>query len=79
MIRLVHITKNEKTITCGAFLEDCKEEIPLVFDIATGKILPVQLPKDYEWCSTHIGHARWFLKGMLEKGEFTESKLIMWC
>ena len=62
MIRLRNITRNENTITCTAFLEDCKEGLELTLDLATQEFQPFEYPKGYECCRHHIwGMARWYL------------------
>ena len=64
---------------CSAFVEDCPEPVPIVFSIPDGTVQHGPLPKNYEWCVTHIQHARKHLEQMAKDGNIPEQRNIMWC
>ena len=78
MIRLKSINKSGNMITCEAYVEDCREGIHLEYNITDQTLSADPLPKGYEYCKSHIGHARWNLKEMAETGEIPPERLIMW-
>ena len=78
MIRLKNINKNGNTITCEAYVEDCRESIQLEFNITKQTLSAEPLPKGYEYCKMHITHARRHLEKMAETGEIPPERLIMW-
>lgn len=79
MIKLKHIKRQGETIICDAYVEDCAESISLVFNIAENSMQNSPLPKGYEWCVTHINHARAALARMAEAGDIKENWNIYWC
>ena len=79
MIKLTKITKNNDTISCMAFVEDCKEYIKLVYNIKSGEFDEYAFPKNYEYCTSHIAYARnYFDKIISSKKALPNEKLIMW-
>lgn len=78
MVRLKKINKNGNMITCVAYVEDCKEGIRLEYNITDQTLSAEPLPKGYEYCTSHIAHARRHLEKMAETGEIPPERLIMW-
>lgn len=78
MVELKNIKKTNNQIMCDVFVEDCKEAIPLIYDITNNMFNGYALPDDYSYCTVHMGYAKRFLKALAEKKEAPASKLIMW-
>jgi hypothetical protein len=79
MIRLKNINKTDKTIECDAYLEDCKEEVKLAYDIANDKFNDFIYPEGYEYCTSHIAKAKYFFKKCIEESiPLPKEKDIMW-
>lgn len=78
MIKLKEIKRNSGTITCKAYVEDCKEAISLSFDISTSMIKDVPLPQGYDWCDSHISHAKDYLMEIASKETIPDNHTIMW-
>ena len=79
MIRLTEITRNNDYISCVAFVENCKENINLVYNIKSREFGTYTLPKNFEYCISHIAYAkRYFDKIVDDKGNLPNEKLIMW-
>lgn len=78
MIKLEHIEKKNNHITCNAFVENCSESILLSVDIERRELESNVLPTGYEWCVSHLAHARKALLDMLDSGKIEHSKVIMW-
>lgn len=79
MVKLKRIKKAGDIITCDAFVEDCSEPVKLIFNILEGSIQSSPMPKDYEWCTAHIRHAKMHLEQMAKDGQIPEQRNIMWC
>lgn len=78
MIRLTNIQKNNDYISCLAFVEDSKESFQLIYNIKNEDFDSYLLPKGYEWCKSHIAHAKRFMETILNKNEYPHEELIMW-
>lgn len=79
MIDLRNIQRKNDIVTCDAYLENCKEALPLVFHMETKQFEEFAFPQGYEYCASHIAHARRNLIKLLESGEpLPSKKLIMW-
>lgn len=78
MIKLKGITKNSFSVNCKAYIEDCNEPIILSFDVLTSKLNDVSLPMGYEWCKSHISHAKDYLKSLVSQNTIPESHTILW-
>lgn len=63
-------------IICTALIEDCKEELHLKLDVNTEEFESCTLPKGYEWCKSHIFHAKMFL--LDKKDDLPENHMIYW-
>lgn len=77
MIRLLNISRYDKEISCTAMVEDCETPVSLVVR-NNGEYDYGQLPPGYEYCTSHMGYARRFLKSLLGKDIVPSEKLIMW-
>lgn len=78
MIKLKHITKNKNIITCDVYVEDCKEAVPIALDVEGERLYEYSLPKEYEWCHSHINHAKYDLLKMNRENKLVNEKTIMW-
>ncbi len=78
MIKLDKIKKNNDHISCKAFLEDCTTGIDLRYNINNDEFEPFSLPKGYEWCSSHIAHAKRYLRTLNDKEYIPKERIIMW-
>ncbi|MCD7864021.1 MAG: hypothetical protein LUG61_11100 [Lachnospiraceae bacterium] len=78
MIKLEHIKRNENTVTCDAYVEDCKTAMPLALDVSKKEFEKYDFPAGYEWCRSHIAHAKRRLLKMIETDNFEKECLIMW-
>lgn len=79
MIKLKEIKRNSGFITCKAYVEDCKEAISLSFDISASMLNKVSLPQGYDWCTSHILHAKDYLMEIASKETIPDNHTIMWC
>lgn len=79
MVRLTDITRKNGTIRCIAYVEDCKQPIPLSFDERTQSFVEFKLPAGYEYCDWHILiYAKRFLVSFTDMDEIPTERLIMW-
>ena len=78
MIELKNITRSSKRITCNAYIEDHTEAVGLVFDEDKGDFEPYVLPNGYEWCTSHIAHARRYMETLRGKEFNPHDRTIMW-
>lgn len=78
MIRLQKIQRNDRTISCEAFVEDSVTPIPLCYDFETQNLDNYVLPDNYEYCKEHISFAKDYLKNCRNIANIPEKKTIMW-
>ena len=78
MLKLTEIKKNDGKISCKMFLEDCKIPVNLELDEKTAEFSEYQFPEGYEWCISHVGHAKKFLLSIINKKDFPAERVIMW-
>ncbi|MBP5433863.1 hypothetical protein [Ruminococcus sp.] len=78
MIKLTGIARNNNHITCTAYLEDSEQGMSLSFNEKTSDFEDCVLPQGYEWCISHINHAKKYLKSLIGKNISATEKLIMW-
>lgn len=78
MIKLQKIVRTNDIITCEAFVEDCAKPLNLVFDVKSGEFKSYTMPKGYEWCKSHIHHAKNYLASIMKKSEIPSERTIMW-
>ncbi len=78
MIKLKKIRRANDEIRCEAYVEDCSQPVPLVFDIKNKDFKKYNLPKGYEWCESHIHHAKRYFASVLDKDEIPSERTIMW-
>ena len=78
MIKLKEIKRNSEIITCKAYVEDCEEAISLSFDISASTLKDVTLPQGYDWCDSHIFHAKDYLMEIASKETIPNNHTIMW-
>lgn len=79
MILLKNIKRKDNVITMDAFIEDCAEALPLIYDVQKQDFQPYVPPKGYEWCRGHVAHAKWNLQKILKNNEeLPEMRHIMW-
>ena len=78
MVKLKQISRGGKYITCTAYIEDCKEPVELTFHTPDELMQNTPLPQGYEWCTSHLLHAKKALKELSQK-ELPETQItIMW-
>ena len=78
MIKLTNIHRNNDVLLCDGFVEDCSIPIPISFNEKTSELSEYNLPKDYEYCKSHIMHAKNYLKSLSGKDISDNEKIIMW-
>ena len=78
MIILTEITRNNGCITCVAYVEDCKQRIDLSFSESKAEFDRFDMPENYEWCKSHIAHAKKYLKSLIGNNIAPSEKTIMW-
>jgi CxxC motif-containing protein len=78
MIKLKKIVKTNNRITCEAFIEDCDLPLNLVFDISRKDFEKYSLPRGYEWCDSHINHAKRYFTSLIGINEVPHEHTIMW-
>ncbi len=78
MIRLKNVKREGNIVKCNIIPEDSKEMGWLVVDIDKEKIDSFELPKGYENCKWHVGHAFWAIIDGVKSNNLPEEKLIMW-
>ena len=77
MIKLKNIVKNNNKIKCDIYPEDSKIAGWLIVDTNSERT-EYELPSGYEWCKSHITHARKALIQMNASQKLPKEKLIMW-
>lgn len=78
MLKLRNIKKNDGTIECDIYPEDSASCGTLSYDFIKKTVTKSSLPEGYEWCKTHIAHAKQALQKMIDENEIPEEKLVMW-
>lgn len=78
MIKLTNIQKSDDFILCRAFVEDSKSGVDLKYNVRNDEFENFTLPVGYEWCLSHITHAKRFLRTLKEKSDCPNEELIMW-
>jgi len=78
MIKLTQIKKNKNEISCMALVEDCTIPFELIYNIKSDEFQPYELPKGYEYCKSHIAHAKRELERISKKEICPQERLIMW-
>ncbi len=78
MIKLTGITRSNGRITCAAYVEDSGQGIDLVFDESKAEFEKYDMPEGYEWCKSHIAHAKKYLKSLIGKQIESSERTIMW-
>ena len=67
-----------KSITCEAYVENCSKPVMLSLNITTKEFTSDQLPAGYEWCTSHLAHARKYLEKFDPAEEIPTEEIIMW-
>lgn len=79
MIKLKNIAKENDRIICDAFVEDCDKPVRLSLNTKNAEFDKIVLPEDYEWCTSHINHAKRYLISLINEEIITSTeKCIMW-
>lgn len=78
MIKLTKITRNDNIISCQAFVEDCDTCFTISLNETTSELEDYRLPQGYEWCASHIAHAKRYLKTLIGKSIISDEHTIMW-
>lgn len=78
MITLKNIKKSNDVIECEIIPEDSGETGYMIVRLDTKEIENVRLPKGYEWCRNHIGHAKTALLEISKYDDIPKEKLVMW-
>jgi hypothetical protein len=78
MVKLKNIKRNNGYILCLAFVENCQEPIQLALNETSAELDNYRLPVGYEWCISHITHARKYLRSLIGKPIELTQRTIMW-
>ena len=78
MIKLQNIHRDKGSIICDAFVEDCTKPVSLSLNEQTKELGEFTLPNNYEYCKSHIMHAKKYLKSLIGKEFKNHEKMIMW-
>ena len=79
MIKLKNIVIDGQIAKCEIFPEDSNSFGILEVNLETKEILNLLLPLGYEWCKSHIEHARDYLCSVYQEESIPNEKLIIWC
>ena len=77
MVILKNIKRISDGITCDAFVEDAKAPVFLSLS-RDGMFRSGSLPDGYEYCTTHITKAKWYLTSIMDAECIPENWTIMW-
>lgn len=77
MVKLKNIEKNDTQICCDIFPEDSETAGKLKVDFIT-KEIEYQLPENYQWCISHVHHAKRNLLDLISVKELPKEQIIMW-
>ena len=80
VVRLVNIQMNEEEAECDIFPEGSSQAGHIIIDAMSGALLSAVLPKGYEWCRSHVGHAKRRLFDIIKQGpiELGRSVTVAW-
>ena len=78
MVKLKNIRRNDNIILCEAFVENCTEPIHLSLYENSAELDDYILPIGYEWCISHITHAKKYLRSLIGKPIEDSQRTIMW-
>lgn len=78
MIKLKNLKKNGSLIECDIIPEDSKESGHIVVNMDSKEIKAFILPKGYEWCISHLHHAKRKLIELSKDDELSQEYLVMW-
>ena len=78
MVKLKNIRRTNGFIVCEAFVEDCTESIELKLNETSAELDDYNLPDGYDWCISHVTHARKFLRTLIGKPNESTQRTIMW-
>lgn len=79
MIKLLNIKKNNSIIECDIVPEDSIVSGHMIVDTSLNMIKSYYLPDGYEWCTSHVDHAKEVMIRMSKNTDIPKEKLIMWC
>jgi hypothetical protein len=78
MVLLKNIKKDDNIIGCDIYPEDSISPGRVLVDISTGDVCEYTLPDGYEWCISHVQHARAVLLDISCQCEIPGEKMVMW-
>lgn len=78
MVKLKDIKRIDNIIMCKAFVEDCDIPIQLFLNEDNAELSNYDLPNGYEWCVSHILHARKYLRSLIGQPITETQRNIMW-
>lgn len=78
MILLKNIKKDNETISCVAYPEDCTIGINMFVNMNSEELTHDVLPTEYDYCKAHMHMAKRKLINMAERNELTSECLVMW-
>lgn len=78
MITLKNIKINGKVIESDIYPEDSEKNGNLKIDTETGSIISYFLPIGYEWCTSHLNHAKNTLVELSKSKKIPKEKIVMW-
>lgn len=80
MLRLKNIEIDNNIISCEIFPEDSVQSGKLKVDINSQDIISYTLPAGFEWCKSHVHHAKKYLLSNLKEILHTpiHDKIVMW-
>lgn len=77
VIRLENIVRNSDVIQCKILPEDSKEYGELKVNLSA-ESFEYTLPKGYDWCESHVYHAKCALIEMAKSNTIVNEKTIIW-
>lgn len=78
MVRLKNLKKNDVIAECDILPEDSIESGHITVDLKTGRLEESSLPSGYEWCKSHVNHAKANLLRLAKQESLPEEYLAMW-
>ncbi|MBP3328733.1 MAG: hypothetical protein J6L91_07485 [Clostridia bacterium] len=79
MVKLKNIKISNGYIECDIYPEDSSRAGHIIVDIDTKELKEYNLPLGYEWCKSHLNHAKYRMIEFVETDSIPEEDLIMWC
>lgn len=78
MVKLKNIKRNNSIVECDIIPEDSSDSGHIVVNLDSGKLEDFFLPAGYEWCMSHVDHAKNNLIALVKEEHLSKEKLVMW-